>query len=84
MAGVVRITADGKHMMVGYGYFDLNPHIFTYHKDDGGSWVEDGSLPHLPSDLDIFSLQFDDSRSVRPRSLYLGTGDQAYILDLRR
>ena len=36
MAGVVRMTADGKHMMIGYGYFDLNPRIFTYHKDEAG------------------------------------------------
>ena len=26
-ANVVKMTADGKHLMVGYGYFDLNPQI---------------------------------------------------------
>lgn len=83
MAGVVRMTGDGKHMMVGYGYFDLNPRIFTYHRDEAGSWIEDKPLPHLPSNLDILSLEFDDSRSVSPGALYLGTGDQAYILDLQ-
>jgi len=81
MAGVVLITADGKHMVVGYGYFDLNPHILNFHKDDGGSWVEDRAVPNLPSNLDILSMQFDDSHSARPGSLYLGTGDQAYRLN---
>jgi hypothetical protein len=83
MAGVVRITADGKSMMVGYGYFDLNPHIFTYHKNDDGSWSEDKPLPRLPTQLDILSMEFDDSRRLSPNSLYLGTGDQAYRLDLQ-
>jgi hypothetical protein len=83
MAGVVLITGDGKHMLVGYGYFDLNPHIVSYHKDDGGSWAEERALPNLPSDLDILSMQYDDSRSSKPGSLYLGTGDQAYRLDFQ-
>ncbi len=83
MAGVVRMTGDGKHMMIGYGYFDLNPRIFTYHRDEAGSWIEDKPLPHPPSNLDILSLEFDDSRSVSPGALYLGTGDQAYLLDLQ-
>src|SRR6185437_88618 len=43
-AGVALMTADGKRLILGYGYFDLNPQLFTYHKDDNGSWVEDGSL----------------------------------------
>ena len=81
MAGVVLITADGKHMLVGYGYFDLNPHIFSYHKNDGGSWVEDRPLANLPSDLDILSMQYDDAHAAKPGSLYLGTGDQAYRLN---
>ena len=83
MAGVVRMTADGKHMMIGYGYFDLNPRILTYHRDEAGSWIEDKPLPHLPSDLDILSLEFDDSKAASPAALYLGTGDQAYRLDLQ-
>jgi hypothetical protein len=82
-AGVVLMTADGKRMIVGYGYFDLNPQIFTYHRDDRGSWVEDGRLAHLPTDLDIFSMQFDNSNKRHPGSLYVGTGDQVYRLDLR-
>jgi hypothetical protein len=79
MAGVVRITADGKHMIVGYGYFDMKPQLFTYHRDERGSWIDDGLLAQMPTDLDILSLQFDESGS----SLYVGTGDQAYRLDLR-
>lgn len=80
-AGVVKITADGKHMIVGYGYFDRNPQILTYHKDDHGSWIPDGSLPHLPTEMDIFSMQFDNPGKIHPDSLYVGTGDQAYRLD---
>lgn len=82
-AGVVTMTADGRRMIVGYGYFDLNPQLFTYHRDTHGSWIEDGPLPHLPTDLDIFSMQFDDPRNRHPRSLYVGTGDQAYRLNFR-
>jgi hypothetical protein len=82
-AGVALMTADGKRLILGYGYFDLNPQLFTYHKDDNGSWVEDGSLLHLPTDLDIFSMQFDNPRKRRPDYLYVGTGDQAFRLSLR-
>jgi hypothetical protein len=85
-AGVVLITADGQHMIVGYGYFDNNPQLFTYHRDPHGfpydSWIEDGKLPHLPTNLDIFSMQFDDPANPHPGWLYVGTGDQAYRLDL--
>ncbi|HTV06469.1 MAG TPA: hypothetical protein VME86_13965 [Acidobacteriaceae bacterium] len=80
-AGVVLITADGRHMVVAYGYFDDNPQLFTYHRSDSGAWIEDGTLPHLPTDLDIFSMQFDHPRSSNPSSLYVGTGDQVYRLD---
>jgi hypothetical protein len=83
MAGVVLITGDGKHMLLGYGYFDLSPHILSYLKDDHGSWVEERSLPNLPSDLDILSMQYDDAHSAKPGSLYLGTGDQAYRLNFQ-
>jgi hypothetical protein len=82
-AGALKMTADGRHMIVGYGYFDLNPQIFTYHKDNHGSWIEDGPLPQLPTEMDIFSMQFDNSKRLRPGSLYVGTGDQAYRLNFR-
>jgi hypothetical protein len=81
-AGVVLITADGKRMLIGYGYFDLNPQIFVYRRDKQGSWAEDGRFPRLPNDLDIFSMAYDDPHATHPRSLYLGTGDQAYRLNL--
>jgi hypothetical protein len=82
-AGVVEMTPNGKHLIVGYGYFDLNPQVFTYHRDDRGSWVEDGTLSHLPTDLDIFSMRFENPKEGSPRYLYVGTGDQAYRLDFR-
>ena len=80
MAGVVQVTADGKQMIVGYGYFDRKPQLITYHRDDRGSWIEDKPLPHFPTDMDILSMQFDTSG---PNSLYVGTGDQAYRLNLQ-
>lgn len=81
-AGVVKITPDGKHMIVGYGYFDLNPQLFTYHRAGDGSWVEDGPLPRIPTRMDILSMEFGDPKQDHPDSLYVGTGDQAYRLDL--
>ncbi len=82
-AGVVKITADGRRMILGYGYFDLEPQLIAYRRGAGGRWVEQGPLPHLPTDLDIFSMEFDQPHAARPRSLYVGTGDQAFRLDLR-
>lgn len=82
-ANVVEITADGKRMIVGYGYFDLDPQIFTYRKNGQGLWVKEGPLPPLPTEMDIFSMQFDRPKGAHPRALYVGTGDQAYRLDFR-
>ena len=79
-AGVVKITPDGKHMIVGYGYFDLNPQIFTYHRAGDGPWIEERSLPPLPTRMDILSMEFGDPKQVHPDALYVGTGDQAYRL----
>lgn len=73
-AGVVKITADGKRLIVGYGYFDLQPQMFSYRRTNDGSWIEDKPLPPLPTEMDILSLQFGAA------SLYVGTGDQAYRL----
>ncbi len=73
-ANVVKITADGKRLMVGYGYFDLNPQILTYRKAADGSWIQYGHLPKLPTDMDLLSMQFGAG------SLYVGTGDQAFRL----
>lgn len=77
-ANVVKITADGKHLIVGYGYFDLNPQLFTYRKGADGSWVRDGVLPALPTQMDLLSMEFGDPKT--PGSLYVGTGDQAFLL----
>src|SRR6185437_3166641 len=82
-ANVVAITADGQHMIVGYGYFDLEPQMFGYHRGDDGAWVEDGPLPPLPTDMDLLSIQFDDPQNSDPGFVYVGTGDQAYVLNLR-
>lgn len=82
-ANVVLISPDGKRMIVGYGYFDLNPQLFSYYRDNHGLWIQDGSLPPLPTDLDIFSMQFGNPKKQRPTYLYVGTGDQAFRLNLR-
>jgi hypothetical protein len=82
-ANVVRMTADGEHLIVGYGYFDLDPKMFSYHKDGDGSWIEDGALPSPPTEMDLLSMQFDDPKKVKPGFLYVGTGDQVYLLNLR-
>lgn len=82
-ANVVLITADGKRMIVGYGYFDENPQLVRYRRDSQGTWVQDGPLPALPTDLDIFSMQFDNAKKLHPDYLYVGTGDQAFRLNLR-
>jgi hypothetical protein len=82
-AGVVRMTADGRRMIVGYGYFDLNPQLITYRRDDRGSWIKNGILPHIPTDLDIFSMEFNNPNKPHPGYLYVGTGDQAYRLNFR-
>ena len=81
-AAAAKITADGRRLIVGYGYFDMNPQIFSYHKGRDGSWVRDGPLAQLPTDLDILSMQWDKPGKARPDSLYVGTGDQVYRLDL--
>lgn len=82
-ANIVAIMADGQHLIIGYGYFDLEPQIFEYHRGDDGAWIEDGPLPPLPSDMDLLSIQFDDPQKPDPGFVYVGTGDQAYVLNLR-
>jgi hypothetical protein len=79
-ANVAKITADGKHLIVGYGYFDLNPQLLTYRKGADGSWVRDGILPALPTQMDLLSMEFGDARTASRSSLYVGTGDQAFLL----
>ena len=81
-ASVVRMTADGRHMFIGYGYFDLEPKMYPYHRARDGSWVADRSLPRFPTEMDILSMQFDDPKNPHPRYLYVGTGDQAYRFNL--
>ena len=66
-ANVVELTADGNHLIIGYGYFDREPQLIRYHKDNDGSWIEDGPILHLPTEMDLLSLQFDDSRKAKSR-----------------
>ncbi|HEY1577085.1 MAG TPA: hypothetical protein VGF82_08440 [Terracidiphilus sp.] len=81
-ANIVAITADGQRMIIGYGYFDLEPQIFEYHRGNDGTWIEDGPLPPLPTEMDLLSIQFDDPQNPDPGFVYVGTGDQAYVLNL--
>jgi hypothetical protein len=81
-ANDVEMTADGEHLIVGYGYFDLDPKIIRYHRDKDDSWVEDSPLVGLPTEMDILSMQFDDPKKLDPAYLYVGTGDQVYLLNL--
>ena len=80
-ANVVAITPDGKRMIIGYGYFDLDPKIFTYHRNDNGTWIDDGPLPPPPTEMDLLSIAFDDPQKPNPGFLYVGTGDQVYALN---
>jgi hypothetical protein len=73
-ANVVRITPDGKRLMVGYGYFDMSPQLLTYRRSADGSWVQAGRMPQPPTQMDLLSMQFGAN------SLYVGTGDQAFHL----
>ena len=81
-ANIVGMTADGNHLIVGYGYFDLDPQILSYHKDEDGSWIEDGPVPRIPTEMDLLSMQFDDPKKLNPGYVYVGTGDQVYLLNL--
>jgi hypothetical protein len=82
-ANALEMTPDGSHLIIGYGYFDLDPHILSYHKASDGSWIDDGPIPGLPTEMDILSMQFDDAKNITPGYLYVGTGDQVYLLNLR-
>lgn len=81
-ANVVQMTSDGQRLIIGYGYFDLDPKIFSYQRDKSGSWIEEGPIPTPPTEMDLLSIDFDDPKNAHPRFLYLGTGDQVYLLNL--
>jgi hypothetical protein len=80
---IVEMTSDGERLFVGYGYFDHEPQLFSYRKGGDGAWVEDRLIEHLPSQMDLLSLQFDDPKSADPTFMYVGTGDQVYLFNLR-
>jgi hypothetical protein len=77
-ANVVKITTDGKRLIVGYGYFDLNPQLWLYRRGSDGSWIKDKPLPTLPTQMDLLSMEFGQRQAHG--SLYVGTGDQAFLL----
>jgi hypothetical protein len=81
-ANVVEITPDGRRLIVGYGYFDLDPKLFSYHRGKDGSWIEDGPILGIPTEMDLLSIEFDDAKKLDPGYLYVGTGDQVYLLNL--
>lgn len=80
-ANVARISRDGKHLIVGYGYFDLHPQLLTYNKAADGTWVKDSPLPPLPTQMDLISMEFNDPQDTGPGALYVGTGDQGFRLE---
>lgn len=82
-ANVVEMTADGNRLFIGYGYFDRTPQLFRYRKGNDGVWIEDGEIQGIPTEMDLLSAQFDDMKKTRPGFLYVGTGDQVYLLNLR-
>ena len=82
-ANVVGMASDRRHLLIGYGYFDLSPQIYMYRQAWDGGWEMEEQLPRLPTDMDILSIQIDDADKTRPGLLYLGTGDQVYVLNLQ-
>ena len=44
----------------------------------GGRW----STARFPTKMDILSMQFDTPKDPNPRYLYVGTGDQVYLINL--
>ncbi len=82
-ANVVQMTADGSRLFIGYGYFDRSPQMFGYRRDGDGGWIEDGRIEGIPTEMDLLTLEFDDPKRSKPGFLYVGTGDQVYVLNLR-
>lgn len=82
-ANVVEMTVDGSRLYIGYGYFDRTPQMFRYRKGADGTWVEDAKVEGIPTEMDLLSIQFDEAKNVNPGFLYVGTGDQVYLVNLR-
>ena len=82
-ANVVEMTVDGNRLYIGYGYFDREPQMFRYRKGADGTWVEEEKVEGIPTEMDLLSIQFDEAKNVNPGFLYVGTGDQVYLLNLR-
>jgi hypothetical protein len=82
-ANVALMTSDGSRLYLGFGYFDRTPLLYSYRRGAGGNWLQESQIAGLPSEMDLLSIQFDDARPVNPRFMYVGTGDQAYLLNMR-
>lgn len=82
-ANVALMSRDGRRLYLGFGYFDRNPKLYTYTRGGGGNWVPERQITGLPSQMDLLSIQFDDPGAANPRFMYVGTGDQAYLLNMR-
>jgi hypothetical protein len=82
-ANVVEMTVDGSRMYIGYGYFDKTPQVFRYRKGEDGTWEQEAKVEGIPTEMDLLSIQFDQAKNRNPGFLYVGTGDQVYLLNLR-
>jgi len=78
-AGDVKINGD--HMVVSYHYFLGYPsEIVTYTKKDG-VWVKDKELK-IKNGKEVLSLLYNNPQD--PNSIFVGTADQAFHLDLTK
>lgn len=81
-ANVALLSSDGGTLYLGFGYFDRSPQLYVYRRGASGNWVSDRRITGLPSQMDLLSIQFDDPKAVKPHFMYVGTGDQAYLLNM--
>ena len=81
-ANVALFSRDGATLYLGFGYFDREPKLFRYRRGPDGNWAVEQQIKGLPSEMDLLSIDFDNAKSTRPRFMYVGTGDQAYLLNM--
>jgi hypothetical protein len=84
-AGVIQMSPDGQHLIIGFGYFDDQPQLIAYHRSprNNNPWIEDGPLPPLPTDLDIFSMLLDTNEpSSRAKSPHADAAEEPASLPM--
>ena len=89
-AGVLQMTADGSHLIIGFGYFDDNrsssPTTAPTRNNQNNPINNPGSRtarsPHSPP-TSTSSPCSSTTPPAPPTGLYVGTGDQAYHLNFR-